>query len=150
MITRFEAKRFVFFATVSLVIEWHQMNIQIFRPERATNLTFLTILKMGSCMIVTLFFFACNTAFGGVMLSTSIQNGSFESGLTNFSVVGNVTTETAAFGSGPTDGSSQAFLSTGGALVDIDTEGEIETLLGLSSGALDAIGATVTLSLIHI
>ena len=101
-------------------------------------------------MIVTLFFFACNTAFGGVMLSTSIQNGSFESGLTNFSVVGNATIETAAFGSGPTDGTSQALLSTGdGDLLfpgdplfpgDLTvTDGEIETFLGLSSGALDAL-----------
>ena len=87
-------------------------------------------------MIVTLFFFACNTAFGGVMLSTSIQNGSFESGLTNFSVVGNASTQTAAFGSGPTDGTSQALLSTGDPTVTAEA---IETFLGLSSGALDAL-----------
>ena len=91
---------------------------------------------MGSCMIVTLFFFACNTAFGGVMLSTSIQNGSFESGLTNFSVVGNATIETAAFGSGPTDGTSQALLFTGDPTV---TDEEIETFLGLSPGELNAL-----------
>lgn len=70
------------------------------------------------------------------MLSTSIQNGSFESGLTNFSVVGNASTQTAAFGSGPTDGTSQALLSTGDPTVTAEA---IETFLGLSSGALDAL-----------
>ncbi len=70
----------------------------------------------------------------------TFTNGSFETGdFTGWATIGSTSIETAAFDSGPTDGTFQAFLLTEGARVS-DTD--IEAALNLTPGALDALSAT--------
>ncbi|MEQ9670220.1 S8 family serine peptidase [Coleofasciculus sp. G2-EDA-02] len=65
-------------------------------------------------------------------------NGGFETGSFDpWQTTGNTTIETAAFGSGPTEGTNQALLTNGGTSVS-DTQ--LETFLGLTSGSLDGLG----------
>ncbi len=71
-------------------------------------------------------------------VNPTIINGSFESSdFTGWTTIGSTSIETSAFGSGPTEGTSQALLSTGGATF---SDGIIETFLGLEAGSLDNFG----------
>lgn len=68
----------------------------------------------------------------------AIVNGSFETGdFTPWTTIGNTSIQTAAFGSGPTDGNFQALLSTG--LFSPVPVSDIETFLGLTAGSLATI-----------
>jgi hypothetical protein len=67
-----------------------------------------------------------------------ILNGGFETGdFTGWTTTGTTSIETAAFGSGPTEGTSQALLSTVGTAA---TDSDLETFLGLAAGSLDGLG----------
>lgn len=67
-----------------------------------------------------------------------ILNGSFETGdLTGWDFLGNASVVTADLGSTPTDGDYQASITTGN---DSVSDAEIEDLLGLNAGDLDALG----------
>lgn len=69
----------------------------------------------------------------------AILNGGFETGNFNeWKTTGNTTIQTSAYGSGPTEGKSQALLSTAedNAVSSLD----LETFLGLPSGSLDGVG----------
>ncbi|MFB2771015.1 hypothetical protein ACE1AT_17235 [Pelatocladus sp. BLCC-F211] len=68
----------------------------------------------------------------------TVINSSFESSdFTGWTTLGATTIETPAFNSGPSEGTSQALLSTGGVTFS-DTI--IETFLGLETGSLDNFG----------
>lgn len=77
--------------------------------------------------------------FGSIaIVEATFSNPGFESGdLTDWNSVGSVGVTGQGFGSGPTEGVFEALLSNGPGAVS-DTA--IETLLGLSSGALDSLG----------
>ncbi|HEY9725652.1 MAG TPA: S8 family serine peptidase [Chroococcales cyanobacterium] len=65
-------------------------------------------------------------------------NLSFETGnFTNWNVTGNASIQTAAFGRSPTDGTYQALITNGTGAV---SDAQLETALGLSAGAIDALG----------
>lgn len=69
---------------------------------------------------------------------TTLVNGSFETGnFTGWSTLGSTSIETATFGNDPTDGTSQALLSTGGATFD---DSITEKFLGLEAGSLNNLG----------
>jgi hypothetical protein len=72
--------------------------------------------------------------------SADITNGGFESGdFTGWSTIGVTSIETAAYGTGPTEGSYQALVTSpedNGFLVSDST---IETFLGLAAGTLDGL-----------
>jgi Ca2+-binding RTX toxin-like protein len=66
-------------------------------------------------------------------------NDSFETGdFSGWDTTGEASIQTAAFGSGPTEGTYQALLSTGGATVN---DASLESFLGLDSGDLDGLNA---------
>ena len=66
-----------------------------------------------------------------------IVNGGFESGdVTGWSAGGDVSVETAAFGTGPTEGTYQAKLTSGAFSVSAS---DLETFLGLASGTLNGL-----------
>ena len=68
----------------------------------------------------------------------ALVNGSFETGdFTGWETTGNTSIETFGFGSGPTDGDFEAFLSTAQPTV---SDLEIENFLGLAVGSLDDLG----------
>ncbi len=71
--------------------------------------------------------------------AVGVTNGSFETGtFQGWSVTGATSIATAAFGSGPTDGSFQALLTNGtGSVSDTD----LEVFLGVPAGTLDALAA---------
>lgn len=76
---------------------------------------------------------------GAPVTEAALINGGFETGdFTGWSTIGEVSIETAAFGSGPTEGTYEAFLSTGGLASPVSV-GDLETFLGLASGTLDGI-----------
>jgi subtilisin family serine protease len=70
--------------------------------------------------------------------SSPLPNGNFETGnLTNWETIGVANIESSDFGSGPVEGTSQAFLSnTNGAVSDAN----LESFLGLTPGSLDSLG----------
>jgi hypothetical protein len=73
--------------------------------------------------------------------NTTLINGGFESGdFTGWTTLGETSIETSAFGSGPTEGTSQASLSTAGAAFAGPI---IEEFLGLDPGSLDQLGASL-------
>ncbi|MEH1935564.1 MAG: hypothetical protein V7L14_18065 [Nostoc sp.] len=70
--------------------------------------------------------------------NATLVNGSFETGnFTGWSTLGSTSIETATFNSEPTDGTSQALLSTGGATFD---DSITEKFLGLKTGSLNNFG----------
>jgi len=70
--------------------------------------------------------------------SQPILNSSFETGdLTGWDFVGSTSVVTADLGSTPTNGQFQAWLATGDGSV---SDADMETLLGLNAGDLDALG----------
>ncbi|WP_196520608.1 hypothetical protein [Nostoc sp. WHI] len=70
--------------------------------------------------------------------NATLINGGFETGnFTGWTTLGSTSIETTTFGSGPTQGTSQALLSTGGATFD---DSIIEQLLGLEAGSLNDLG----------
>jgi len=71
-------------------------------------------------------------------IASAITNGGFETGdFTGWSTIGVTSIETAAYGTGPTEGSYQALvISEDGSLVSDST---IETFLGLAAGTLDGL-----------
>jgi hypothetical protein len=66
-----------------------------------------------------------------------IINPSFEAGFTGYTTLGDASIQTAAFGSGPVDGSFQALLSTTATFFPASA---VEIFLGLPSGSLDGLG----------
>ncbi len=70
--------------------------------------------------------------------SAQIVNGGFETGnFTGWATTGNASIQTSAFGSGPTEGTFEALLSTGGFTVP---DFSLEAFLGLAPGSLDNLG----------
>ncbi|NER31270.1 MAG: hypothetical protein F6J89_27540, partial [Symploca sp. SIO1C4] len=69
------------------------------------------------------------------LIKPQIINGGFESGdFTGWTTIGEATIEDSEVGSDPTEGTSQAFLSTGGAVF---SDSILEEFLGLAPGSLD-------------
>lgn len=67
----------------------------------------------------------------------TLLNGGFETGnLTGWTTLGESSIQTSAFGSSPTEGQNDAFLSTGGTTF---ADSILEEFLGLNSGSLDNI-----------
>ena len=85
---------------------------------------------------------------GGPLVEAQTTEGSvslsFESGdFTGFDTIGIATIEDASFGVQPTDGNTQALLSTGdGFVVPMENVVEIETALNLDPGTLSGLGGT--------
>ncbi len=77
----------------------------------------------------------------GLNASANTINGSFENGLTGWTSAGTVALTTAAFGSGPTDGTFQAIISNNSSQGPLPSDGFLEAFLGLPAGRLDAIAA---------
>lgn len=65
--------------------------------------------------------------------SAGLIDGGFESGFSGWSTTGITSIETAAFGSGPTQGNSQVLMESGNG-TGFTTEADLEAFLGLSSG----------------
>ncbi len=64
----------------------------------------------------------------------------FETGdFTGWTTIGQTSVATATFGSGPTEGTFQALLQTGGAVGIPASDTALETFLGIAPGSLDAI-----------
>lgn len=85
---------------------------------------------------------ACSISLGVVAAvqpaSAQIVNGGFETGnFTGWTTTGNASIQTSAFGSGPTEGTFEALLSTGGFTVP---DFSLEAFLGLAPGSLDNLG----------
>jgi hypothetical protein len=73
--------------------------------------------------------------------NATLINGGFETGdFTGWTTLGETSIETSAFGSGPTEGTSQASLSTAGAAF---AGSIIEEFLGLDPASLDQLGASL-------
>jgi len=73
--------------------------------------------------------------------NATLINGGFETGdFTGWTTLGETSIETSAFGSGPTQGTSQASLSTEGAAF---AGSIIEEFLGLDPGSLDNLGTSL-------
>ena len=67
-----------------------------------------------------------------------VVNGGFETGtLTGWNTLGNTSIQTAAYGTAPTQGTYQALITNGSGSV---SDANLETFLGLSTGALDGLG----------
>jgi hypothetical protein len=85
-----------------------------------------------------------------LVTATALSNGGFETGdFTAWTTLGEARIETVAYGSGPTEGTFQALLSTAGSIEgEGDTTGgavrleELETFLGLQPGSLDSISTS--------
>jgi hypothetical protein len=76
--------------------------------------------------------------FPGLSTNPTLLNGGFETGdFTGWTTLGETRIETSAFGSGPTQGTSQALLSTEGATF---ASSIIEEFLGLEIGSLTNFG----------
>ena len=76
--------------------------------------------------------------FPGLSTNPTLLNGGFETGdFTGWTTLGETNIETSAFGSGPTQGTSQASLSTEGATF---ASSIIEEFLGLEIGSLTNFG----------
>ncbi len=74
--------------------------------------------------------------------NSRLINGGFETGdFTGWKTLGSTNIETAAFGSGPTNGTYQSLLSTGGAKFDGSI---IEKFLGLNAGSLNNLAREIT------
>ena len=70
--------------------------------------------------------------------SAQLVNGGFETGnFTGWATTGNASIQTSAFGSGPTEGTFEALLSTGDPTVP---DFSLEAFLGLAPGSLDNLG----------
>ena len=68
---------------------------------------------------------------------SNTSNGGFESGdFSSWNILGQTSIETAAFGSGPTEGTQQALLTNGDDAVSVE---QLEEFLGLEPGGLDAL-----------
>jgi len=73
--------------------------------------------------------------------NATLINGGFETGdFTGWTTLGETSIETSAFGSGPTQGTSQASLSTAGAAF---AGSIIEEFLGLQAGSLNNLGTSL-------
>jgi hypothetical protein len=70
-------------------------------------------------------------------VSAAIINGGFENNFNNWTTTGNVSLETSSFGSGTTEGSFQALLTTDNPASYVGFAGGLEDFLGLSLGDLD-------------
>ncbi len=72
-------------------------------------------------------------AWGGMKEAHAISNGGFETGsFASWTTIGNTSIETAAFMSGPTEGTYQALLNTNFG----SSDSNLESFLGLSSGGV--------------
>jgi hypothetical protein len=72
-----------------------------------------------------------------------ITNGGFESGdFTGWATAGVASILDSTFGSGPTEGTYQAFMSTEGSVAPPASQAAIEAFLGLPAGRLDAINSS--------
>jgi hypothetical protein len=85
---------------------------------------------------------ACSISLGVVAAvqpaSAQLVNGGFETGnFTGWTTTGNASIQTSAFGSGPTEGTFEALLSTGDPTVP---DFSLEAFLGLAPGSLDNLG----------
>ncbi len=81
------------------------------------------------------------TPFPRPSTNATLINGGFETGdFTGWTTLGEISIETSAFGTGPTEGTSQASLSTAGAAF---AGSIIEEFLGLDPGSLDQLGASL-------
>jgi hypothetical protein len=85
---------------------------------------------------------ACSITLGVVAAvqpaSAQLVNGGFETGnFTGWTTTGNASIQTSAFGSGPTEGTFEALLSTGDPTVP---DFSLEAFLGLAPGSLDNLG----------
>jgi hypothetical protein len=81
------------------------------------------------------------TPFPKPSTNATLINGGFETGdFTGWTTLGETSIETSAFGSGPTEGTSQALLSTAGAAF---AGSIIEEFLGLDPGSLDKLGTSL-------
>jgi hypothetical protein len=69
-------------------------------------------------------------------------NGGFETGFTGWSTIGNTSIQNASYGSGPTEGNSDALLSAPADNSDA-LPTDLENFLGLSSGSLDGINGSI-------
>jgi hypothetical protein len=69
--------------------------------------------------------------------SAAIINGGFENNFNNWITTGDVSIQTSSFGSGTTEGSFQALLSTDNPASYVGFAGGLEDFLGLSLGDLD-------------
>lgn len=87
------------------------------------------------------------------IVSADLINGGFETGdFTSWITIGDAMIVDSSFGSGPTEGTYQALLSTASTLtdsynfnfddplMDAVSAGDLDTFLGLSSGTLSALG----------
>ncbi len=81
------------------------------------------------------------TPFPKPSTNATLLNGGFETGdFTGWTTLGETSIETSAFGSDPTQGTSQASLSTAGAAF---AGSIIEEFLGLDPGSLDQLGTSL-------
>ena len=98
-------------------------------------------MKLSLTLLLAVVLLSASHSFAG-----PITNGSFESGFTpGWTTIGNSSIETAAFGTGPLDGTNQALLNSGDGTPGTDlsvTVANLETFLNLTSGTLTTIEPT--------
>lgn len=91
-------------------------------------------------MRITTFLTVLAVVFGGVGQAEAVLiNGGFESSdFTGWSTIGVTSIETAAYGTGPTEGTYQALVTADESL-SLVSGSTIETFLGLTAGTLDGL-----------
>ena len=123
--------------------------IQVGPNDRSFDLTSLLQSLEGQTVAVSFesqeLFSFMNATLDNVSLLVNIEppeteliNGNFETGnFDSWDTTGTTSIQTASFGSGPTEGTFQALLSTGGATT---SGANLESFLGLAAGSLDGLG----------
>ena len=106
----------------------------------------LSVTIAGATLTATAF--TCGLVISSAVSANAvILNGSFENGDNGYESIGDFSTETTDFGSGPTEGNNQALITNGDGSISGSpntsvTAAQVEEFLGLAGGTLQNQGAT--------
>jgi hypothetical protein len=97
-----------------------------------------TFVKRSSLTAGVVAMMGFSSLLGASPSHAAIINGGFETGnFTGWTTIGNASIQTSAFGSGPTEGTFEALVSTAEPTVSAST---LETFLGVAPGSLNDLG----------
>lgn len=112
------------------------VNIHLFGETASMSTS--TLVKRSTLTLGVVSLIGLSSLFDASPSYAAITNGGFETGtFAGFSTRGNTSIRTAAFGSGPTERTSQALLTS---LAGSVSDSDLEAFLGLAAGSLDGLG----------